>query len=51
PPDTRSAVVDLYAEQLAFAEQGGFEGHGDRATHEAFIAHARNLLIRIESLA
>lgn len=51
PPDARRALVDLYAAQLAFAEEAGFEGHGDRATHDAFIAHARNLLIRIESLA
>lgn len=49
-PDARRALVDLYAEQLAFAEQGGLEGRGDRDTHDAFVAHARNLLIRIESL-
>ncbi|BBA37834.1 MULTISPECIES: hypothetical protein [Burkholderia] len=51
PPDTRRALVDLYTEQIAFAEQAGLEGHGDRATHDAFITHARNLLIRIEALA
>ena len=34
PPDARTTLVDLYAEQLAFAEQAGFEGHGDRATHD-----------------
>ena len=51
PPDARRALVDLYTEQIAFAEQAGLEGHGDRATHDAFLAHARNLLIRIESLA
>ncbi|KVD49775.1 hypothetical protein WS61_04200 [Burkholderia sp. ABCPW 11] len=51
PLDERRALVDLCTEQIAFAEQAGIEGHGDRATHDAFIAHARNLLIRIEALA
>ncbi|MGU8078880.1 hypothetical protein [Burkholderia pyrrocinia] len=51
PLDERRALVDLYTEQIAFAEQAGLESHSDRATHEAFIAHARNLLIRIEALA
>ncbi|MCA8020786.1 hypothetical protein [Burkholderia metallica] len=51
PPDTRRALVDLYTDQIKFAEEAGLEGHGDRATHDAFIAHARNLLIRIEALA
>ncbi|CAB3751498.1 hypothetical protein B7G54_04545 [Burkholderia puraquae] len=51
PPDARRALVDLYTEQIAFAEQSGLEAHSDRATHDAFITHARNLLIRIEALA
>ncbi|EML1599603.1 hypothetical protein RVY52_004383 [Burkholderia cenocepacia] len=51
PPDTRRALVEFYTEQISFAEQAGIESHGDRATHETFIAHARNLLIRIEALA
>ncbi|KWF12405.1 hypothetical protein [Burkholderia pseudomultivorans] len=50
-PDARRVLVDLYAEQLAFAEQAGLEGRSDRDTHDAFVSHARNLLIRIESLA
>ncbi|AOI87507.1 hypothetical protein [Burkholderia pseudomultivorans] len=50
-PDARRALVDLYAEQLAFAEQAGLERRSDRDTHDAFVSHARNLLIRIESLA
>ncbi|CAB3753868.1 hypothetical protein GQ57_29605 [Burkholderia sp. MSh2] len=51
PPDARRALVDLYTEQIAFAEQAGLQSHGDRTTHDAFVAHARNLLIHIEALA
>ncbi|EAY71173.1 hypothetical protein BDAG_03996 [Burkholderia dolosa AU0158] len=51
PVDARRALVDVYSEQLAFAEQAGLEGRAERDAHDAFVAHARNLLIRIESLS
>ncbi|MGU7783568.1 hypothetical protein [Burkholderia sp. PU8-34] len=51
PPDARRALGEIYAEQIAFAEDASVEVRGERDMHEAFIAHARNLLIRLESLS
>ncbi|MGS0894787.1 hypothetical protein ACVBGC_19955 [Burkholderia stagnalis] len=47
PREERRALVELFTEQIAFAERDGLEGRGDR---DAFVAHARTLLIRLESL-
>ncbi|RQS68460.1 hypothetical protein DID96_19420 [Burkholderia sp. Bp8963] len=51
PPDARRALGEIYAEQIAFAEDANLEVRGERDMHDAFIAHARNLLIRLESLS
>ncbi|CAB5278773.1 MULTISPECIES: hypothetical protein [Burkholderia] len=51
PVDARGALVELFTEQIAFAEQAGLESRAERDVHDAFVAHARNLLIRLESLA
>ncbi|RQR61163.1 hypothetical protein DIE19_14005 [Burkholderia sp. Bp9126] len=51
PLDERRALAEIFAEQIAFAEEAHLEARGDRDTHDAFIAHARSLLIRVESLS
>ncbi|KWB94216.1 hypothetical protein [Burkholderia ubonensis] len=51
PPDARHTLGEIFAEQIAFAEEHHLEGRSERDTHDTFIAHARNLLIRLESLS
>ena len=51
PPDTRRALGDAFAAQIAFAEKANLEAPGERDLHDAFIAHARNLLLRLESVS
>jgi hypothetical protein len=51
PPDTRRMLGDTFAQQIEFAETAGLEAPGEPDAHAAFVAHARNLLIRLESLS
>ncbi|WP_179405370.1 hypothetical protein [Burkholderia guangdongensis] len=51
PPDSRRALIDTFAQQIAFAEEANLEAPGERDVHDAFVTHGRNLLIRLESLS
>ncbi|KDB09752.1 hypothetical protein LIG30_0072 [Burkholderia sp. lig30] len=51
PPDTRRALGDAFAQQIAFAESEHLDTPGEPEMRDAFIAHARNLLIRLETLS
>lgn len=51
PPDARRALGDEFERQIAFAETASPDIGGDHEAHNAYLAHARKLLIRLESIS
>ncbi|CAJ6204563.1 Uncharacterised protein [Burkholderia pseudomallei] len=51
PLETRQALADEFDRQIQLAETSRLEAPHDREAHDAFLAHVRKLLIRLESMA
>ncbi|AOK50746.1 hypothetical protein WT60_28695 [Burkholderia sp. MSMB617WGS] len=51
PVDTRRALADEFDRQIQLAESSHLDSPRDREAHEAFLAHVRKLLIRLESMS
>ena len=51
PEDARRTLVETFRQQLEFAASSHLDAASAKETHEAFVAHARKLMIRLESLS
>ncbi|WP_323120455.1 hypothetical protein [Burkholderia alba] len=51
PPDARRALGDEFERQIELAETSHLDTRGDREAHDAYLAHIRKLLIRLESIS